>query len=66
MFFKKDHTPKLLLAELSLIISSVLIFRSLWTLMDRIEILSDDYVLLALLIIGIATTIPAMRYVIKH
>lgn len=56
---------KLLLAELCLLIASVLIFRSLWLLLDRVPFFSDPIALLTMLGIGLGVTIPAMRYIIK-
>ncbi len=46
--------------ELIIIFSSVLIFRSLWTLMDKIELLNNSYIHLILLIIGVALFVWAI------
>lgn len=65
MPFLKGKSKKLLLAEMSLILSSVLIFRSLWLLMDKVPALTHPVVLALLLVVGIGTSIPALRYLIR-
>ncbi len=56
---------RLLFAELCLLIASVLIFRSLWLLLDHIPFLSDPIALVFMFGFGLTVTIPAMRYIIK-
>jgi len=51
---------KLILAEITLIIGSVFIFRSLWMLFDRIPFMSKDIVLWLSLFIGLAICVWAM------
>ncbi|MFZ6015655.1 MAG: hypothetical protein ACOYUZ_04870 [Patescibacteria group bacterium] len=46
--------------ELILIICGVFIFRGLWTLMDRVEILNNSYIHFGLLILGIFGSIYAI------
>lgn len=65
MDLHRIRIKKRLLAEISLIISSVLIFRSLWLLMDMVSFFRHTAILAALLVIGIATSVPAMHYLIK-
>jgi hypothetical protein len=43
---------KHLLWETISILSSVLIFRGLWTLMDRVDLLNQTYVHVILLVVG--------------
>lgn len=57
---------KLLIAEIILLLASVLVFRSLWLLMDRLPILHEPSALIGSLVVAIAITIPALRYVIRH
>ncbi|MBI2065590.1 MAG: hypothetical protein HYT68_00770 [Candidatus Zambryskibacteria bacterium] len=57
---------KLLLAELTLIIASVLIFRGLWMILDTVAFMNKFLALLFSLIIGIVVSIPALRYVIRN
>jgi len=47
--------------ELILIFSAVLVFRSLWTIMDSIELLNETYVHIILLIVGILLSIFAVN-----
>lgn len=56
---------KLLVAEICLLIASVLIFRSLWLLLDRVPFFQETLALVLMFILGLAITIPAMRYIIK-
>jgi hypothetical protein len=51
---------KLILAELSLIIGTVFIFRSLWTLFDRMPFMNKDIVLWLFLLIGLAISVWAL------
>jgi hypothetical protein len=51
---------KLILAELSLIIGSVFIFRSLWTLFDRMPFMNRNIVLWLFLSIGLAISFWAL------
>jgi len=47
--------------ELILIFSAVLVFRSLWTIMDRIQLLNETYALIILLIVGTILSIFAVH-----
>jgi len=54
------ENKKLILAEISLIIGSVFIFRSLWTLFDRMPFMNRDIVLWLFLFIGLAICVWAL------
>jgi hypothetical protein len=54
---------KLIFAEIVLIIGSVFIFRSLWTLLDRMPLMNKDSVLWLFLLIGLAITVAALCYI---
>ncbi|MDG6221071.1 MAG: hypothetical protein QCI38_06440 [Candidatus Thermoplasmatota archaeon] len=51
--------------ELILVLASVLVFRSLWMLMDRVELLNDSTMLVLMLFMGVALSIPAL-YKLTH
>ena len=51
--------------ELILVFSSVLVFRSLWTLLDKIDFFNRVYIHILLLVVGIFLTIYAM-YMLIH
>ena len=51
--------------ELVLVLSSVFVFRSLWMLMDRVDVLNRSITLVLMLGIGIALTIPSI-YKLTH
>jgi hypothetical protein len=57
---------KLLIAEITLLFASVFIFRSLWLLLDMFPIMHKAGMLLIFLALGIALTIPALRFIIKN
>ena len=57
---------KMILAEIVLIIGSVFIFRSLWTLLDRITLMNKDSVLWLFLLIGLAITVLALCYMARQ
>ncbi|OGZ09250.1 MAG: hypothetical protein A3D67_01240 [Candidatus Lloydbacteria bacterium RIFCSPHIGHO2_02_FULL_51_22] len=59
-------SKKLVVAEVSLIVASVFIFRGLWTLLDRASFMNGDTALWASIVIGIAASIPALRYIIRN
>jgi len=59
-------SKKLVVAEVSLIVASVFIFRGLWTLLDRVPFMNGDTALWVSLVIGIAASIPALRYIIRN
>lgn len=48
---------KHVILELILIFSGVLVFRSLWTIMDSIQLLNEIYVHIILLIVGVVLSI---------
>ena len=50
-----------ILLEIVLIISSVFVFRSLWTLMDKVDFLNQTYVHISFFVIGICLTIYALN-----
>jgi hypothetical protein len=56
---------KLLFAEVCLLIASVLIWRSLWLLLDRVPFSQELFALVLMSILGLVMAIPAMRYIIK-
>lgn len=64
MITKKNQ--KLILAEIVLIIASVFIFRGLWLLLDRIEIMNRNGAFWISLVVGIMVSIPALRHIIKN
>ncbi len=43
--------------ELVLILSTVLVFRSLWELMDLVPLLNENYMHMVMLVVGIVLTI---------
>jgi hypothetical protein len=51
---------KLIFAEIALIIGSVFIFRSLWTLFDRMPLMNRNIVLWLFLLIGLAISVWAL------
>ena len=59
-------SKKLVVAEVSLIVASVFIFRGLWTLLDRVPFMNTDTVLAVSLVVGFAASIPALRYIIRN
>ena len=48
---------KHIILEVILIFSTVLVFRSLWTIMDRIQLLNETYAHIILSIVGILLSI---------
>ena len=62
--FKKER--KHLALEISLILASVLIFRSAWIILDKIPLLNEAPYLLVMLIIGIIITIFGFEALFKH
>lgn len=68
LFFKKKEKrirKMLILSEVVLLISSVFIFRSLWTLLDRVDFMYSLSGLWVSLILGTVFTIISLRYIIK-
>jgi hypothetical protein len=57
---------KHLLWEIILILSSVLIFRGFWTLLDRINLLNETYVHVILLVVGTVLFAWAMNKLIHQ
>lgn len=57
---------KLLTAEMALLISSVLIFRGLWHLMDKVPLLDEPWVLVIQVAAGVLVSVPALRAIIKQ
>ena len=56
---------KLILSEIALIFGSVLIFRSMWILLDRIPLMNNSLVLWISLVLGVIITILALFYISK-
>ncbi len=56
---------KLVVAEIGLLIASVFIFRSMWTLMDRVPLLNLSWILWVLLLTGIATSVITLSYMAR-
>jgi hypothetical protein len=52
--------------EIILILASVLIFRSAWLMLDRVEVFHDFNYLIVMLIIGIIVTLISFRYLFVH
>jgi len=57
---------KLVAVEIILIFASVLIFRGLWMLLDRIPLMNGNPALLVSLVLGVAVSAPALRYLVKN
>lgn len=57
---------KVIIAETLLILASVLIFRSLWLLLDGISIMHGNSALWVSLVAGLAVAIPSIRYIIRN
>lgn len=57
---------KLIIAEIILILASVLIFRGLWGVLDSIYFMNSKFALIFSFIVGIILSVPAMDYVIRH
>ncbi len=57
---------RLLIAEVTLLLASVFIFRSLWLLLDSQPFMHEPVALWISLILALAVTIPALRYIIRH
>ena len=51
---------RVLICELLLIIASVLIFRGLWMLMDKIKFMNSDWAMVGSLIVGVLVTIKVL------
>ena len=62
----KRVNTRLLIAEVVLLLASVLVFRSLWLLIDTLPVMHEEWVLWLSLLFAIVITIPAMRYLIRH
>ncbi|OHB59203.1 MAG: hypothetical protein A2167_07440 [Planctomycetes bacterium RBG_13_46_10] len=58
-------SKKLILLEIALIFGSVLIFRSMWILLDRIPLMNNSLVLWISLVLGVIITILALFYISK-
>jgi hypothetical protein len=57
---------KLIIAEIILILASVLIFRGLWGLLDSIYFMNSEFALIFSFVVGIILSVPVMDYVIRH
>ena len=55
-----------LLVEVVLVLASVLIFRSAWTLMDRYALLSTTPALIVMLVVGVVVTLWAFNQLFGH
>ncbi|NMC04840.1 MAG: hypothetical protein GYA24_06500 [Candidatus Lokiarchaeota archaeon] len=60
------RTTKTILEEVILLFSSILVFRSGWTLLDRVPWLSDDAALWIMLVAGAAVMIVALYLLNKR
>ncbi len=54
------RTLKIVIWEFLLLLASILVFRSVWTLLDRIPVLSSDFGLWASLILGAIVAFAAI------
>ncbi len=61
----KIKTKKLVIAEIILIFSSVLIFRSAWILLDEIFIMNEMSVLIVSFFFGVVGAILCVHYILK-
>lgn len=52
--------------EILLIFASVLIFRSAWTLMDQVWLLSNNTSLWTMLVIGVVVTVASINFLFRH
>jgi hypothetical protein len=59
------RTLKIVVWEILLLLASVLVFRSVWTLLDRIPALTSDFGLWASLILGAIVTFMAIFMINK-
>lgn len=57
---------KHLFFEILLILGAVLIFRSMWTLMDAVEFLTTPLSLGVMFVIGVFITLLAFKYLFVH
>ena len=57
---------RLVFWEMSLLFASILVFRSAWTLLDRIEWTGTTAGLWTLLIVGAVLCVPAFRAINKN
>ena len=62
--FKREW--KHLILEVSLILASVLIFRSAWILLDSNPIFNQTPMLIAMLVVGVIVTIFGFEALFKH
>ncbi|MBN2150956.1 MAG: hypothetical protein JW839_05910 [Candidatus Lokiarchaeota archaeon] len=60
------QTTKTILEEVILLFSSILVFRSGWTLLDRVPWLHEDVALWIMLVAGSAVTIVALYLLNKQ
>lgn len=56
----------LLFSEMALIVASVLIFRSLWLLLDKISIMNETRILWLTLFLGGIITFLALSWIAKQ
>lgn len=56
---------KIIIAEVTLILATVLIFRSAWLLLDKVFFMNKVFILWASLILGIIAAVFALNYIIK-
>lgn len=61
LFLCMKLIEKKIILELILLFSGVFVFRSLWTLMDKVDFLNQVWVHLVLLIVGTILSIFAIR-----
>lgn len=63
--FKKPFKFKIL-AEITIIVASVFVFRGIWLLLDIIPFMSEPLFLALFVLIGIGVIIPAVKYLLKN
>ena len=56
---KIKNNPRLIAWEIVLLVASVFVFRGLWTLLDKIEWMSNTSALIRSLVIGVVLTVIA-------
>ncbi len=63
---KINYYKKLIAAEILIIFASVLIFRSVWLLLDSQLFMNRGEVLWISLVVGIIVIVPAFNYIIRQ
>ncbi len=63
---KTQKSKKIIFTEIILLLSSVFVFRSLWTLLDKIPLMNTNLFLIFSFIIAIIITILSYHYIINN